>query len=375
MKMKQSTTKRLSFLLALAMTISLTACGGTGNKPSDPQLASSASSSAPESIAPTEDTSEPESQPNEPANSVTITDQAGREVVIEGTVNNIVSGYYISSSAGIALGLTDKLVGIEAKAASRPIYTMAAPQLLELPNVGTAKEFNLEGCIALEPDLVILPKRLKDSAETMAELGIPVLLVNPESHEGLVEMIVLIGKATGTEEQADKLIAYYEDELSAVEAIKKDITEKPVVYMAGNAAYLFTAPKDMYQSSLIETAGGINAAAEIDGDSWTDVSYEQIVAMNPDVIVIPAEASYSKDDVLGDAQLSDITAIKEGRVYQMPTDFEAWDSPVPSATLGVRWLLSVLHEDIYPLETLQADAAHFYREFYGIEIDTALVGK
>lgn len=82
---------------------------------------------------------------------VTVTDQAGRDVTIEAQPTRLVSGYYISTSALIALGLQDSLVGIEAKAASRPIYQLSAPQLLELPSVGSAKEFDLEGCAALEP--------------------------------------------------------------------------------------------------------------------------------------------------------------------------------------------------------------------------------
>ncbi len=304
-----------------------------------------------------------------------VTDQAGREVSMQGPVERIVSGYYIASSACIALGLQDKLVGIEAKAASRPIYTLAAAKLLDLPNVGTAKEFNLEGCIALQPDLVILPIRLRDSAETMTELGIPVILVNPESHQGLVDMIALIGQATGTQERADSLIQYYDKALAETEGLTEPLPEGPTVYMAGNSAYLSTTPKDMYQATLIKAAGGINAARDMDGDSWTEVSYEQLIAMNPDVIVIPAEATYTQEDILTDAQLKDITAVKEGRIYQMPTAFEAWDSPVPSCVLGTKWMLYALHEDIYPLASLQADAAAFYQQFYGVDIDTALIGK
>lgn len=71
---------------------------------------------------------------------VTVTDQLGREVVIQQEPQKIVSGYYISSSLLIALGQAERMVGIEAKADSRPIYSLAAPKLLELPNVGTAKE-------------------------------------------------------------------------------------------------------------------------------------------------------------------------------------------------------------------------------------------
>ena len=80
---------------------------------------------------------------------VTVTDQAGREVTIEKEPESIVSGYYISTSLLLALGLKDKVTGIEAKADKRPIYKLAAPEFLELPNVGTAKEFDLLNSIHL----------------------------------------------------------------------------------------------------------------------------------------------------------------------------------------------------------------------------------
>ena len=97
----------------------------------------------------------------------------------------------------IALGQQDKLVGVEAKADSRPIYSLAAPELLELPSVGTAKEFDLEGCAALEPDLVVLPLKLKDTVSALEELGIPVLLANPEDLTLLRQTIEMLGGSHG----------------------------------------------------------------------------------------------------------------------------------------------------------------------------------
>src|SRR3712207_9070866 len=38
------------------------------------------------------------------------------------------------------------------------------------------------------------------------------------------------------------------------------------VYMASNSSYLETAPDTMYQASLIQLAGGTNAAAQLEGD-------------------------------------------------------------------------------------------------------------
>jgi iron complex transport system substrate-binding protein len=287
----------------------------------------------------------------------------------------IVSGFYISSSICIALGLADRLVGIEARANSRPIYALAAPHLLDLPDIGTARNFNLEACLALEPDLVILPLRLRDSADILMQLGIPVLLVNPEDHENLVDMISMIGDLTGTRAAADRLISYYHEALSAITALTGELTDLPTVYLCGLGNYLTTVSSGMYQATLINAAGGVNIAADLQGDSWVSVSYEQLILMNPDVIVIPAEASYSKEDILSDAQLTELRAIREGRVFQMPRDFEAWDSPVPSGILGIKWLLSVLHGSVYSMESFQMDAAAFYKEFYKVEIDTGLIGK
>ena len=94
---------------------------------------------------------------------LTVTDQLGREVTIETEPKTLASGYYISTSLLIALGVQDELVGVEAKADKRTIYSLSAPELQSLPSIGTAKEFDLEGCAALTPDLVIVPAKLKDS--------------------------------------------------------------------------------------------------------------------------------------------------------------------------------------------------------------------
>ena len=145
--------KILSLLLCLVMLLSLTACGRTGeNETSVPETTVS-ETTVPETTVP--ETTVPEESVPLSHYPITVTDQAGREVTIEEEPQRLVSGYYISTSALIALDLEEKLVGIEAKADKRAIYKLSAPGLIELPNVGTAKEFDLEGCAALEPDLVI----------------------------------------------------------------------------------------------------------------------------------------------------------------------------------------------------------------------------
>lgn len=301
------------------------------------------------------------------AEPVVLTDMAGREVSIEAVPERIVSGYYISTSTLIALGLSDKLVGIEAKADKRPIYKLSAPQLIELPNVGTAKEFNPEGCLALEPDLVILPLKLKSAAQTLEELGIPVLLVNPESQEQLMEMIALLGDATGTADRAGELADYIQTQQAALAELLAD-ADAPTVYLGGNSALLSTAGQAMYQSDMIVHAGGVNVAAEIQDTYWVDISYEQLLAWDPEYIILASDASYTAEDVLADENLKDCTAVKNGNVYHLPSDVESWDSPVPSGFLGSCWMASVLHGDLITESDCTAWINEFYGTFYGFTL-------
>ena len=61
---------------------------------------------------------------------ITITDHAGREVVIEEEPETIISGYYITTSMLIGLGQADKLVGVENTPEKRPVYGLGAPEIL-----------------------------------------------------------------------------------------------------------------------------------------------------------------------------------------------------------------------------------------------------
>ena len=295
---------------------------------------------------------------------VTLTDQAGREVTIQEEPQRIVSGYYISTSALIALGLQDKLVGIEAKAAKRPIYQRSAPQLIDLPNVGTAKEFDLEGCAALEPDLVILPLKLKDAAKTLEDLGFPVLLVNPEDQAQLEEMISLIAAATNSQSSAQALLDFTAAQEALLEKTLEG-TRTPSVYLAGNSALLSTAGDAMYQSDMIRLAGGVNAAAELTDTYWVEASYEQLLAWDPDYILLASDAGYTVEDVLADPNLADCAAVKNGNVFKMPGKAEAWDSPVPSGILGAVWLANLLHPEAFTEEDCAEVIDEYYETFYG----------
>jgi len=353
--------KFLALLLAFLMLFSMTACSETEVAEQTGQT---------EQIEEAHDHDHEKEGEYEVADFIyyptTVTDQADRKVMIRKAPERIVSGYYISTSTLMAMGLEDKLVGIEAKADKRPIYSLAAPELIELPNVGTAKEFDLEGCIALEPDLVILPMKLKDAAASLEELEIPVLLVNPESRVLLNGMINLFAEVFNCAEKAEALDEFTTNQVTYLQqTVGKE--EKPGVYLAGNSSLLSTAGDAMYQSDLIELAGGVNVAAELTDTYWAEVSYEQVLAWNPEYIILASDASYTVEDVLADPALADCAAVANGNVYQMPGSTEAWDSPIAGGVLGAVWMASVLHSELVTEADVTDSAQSFYELFYGFQ--------
>ncbi|WP_458408241.1 ABC transporter substrate-binding protein [Anaerotignum sp.] len=328
----------IAFLMAMLMVISAAACGNA--EPAETV------------------------QNAEGAYPVIITDHADREVTIEEEPQTIISGYYITTSMLIGLGQAEKLVGVENTPEKRPVYGLSAPNILELPTLGTVKEFDLEKCAAIDPDLVILPYKLKDITPSLEQLGIPVLVVKPETQELLAETIAMLGVATGCTGKVVEMQTFIDEKLAELEIALAD-TESPSVYLGGNSSLLSTAGTEMYQHCLIENAGGSNVAAELTDTYWAEISYEQLLAWDPEYIILAADASYSVEDVLNDKVLANCTAVKNGNVYRIPNAIECWDSPVPGSVLGSLWLATVLHGDVYAMEQYEAAVTEFYETFYG----------
>lgn len=295
-----------------------------------------------------------------------VRDQVGRELHFDAPAERIVSCYCISTATLVALGLEDKLVGIEMKADSRPLYALAAPQIVSLPAVGSGKGVNIEEIAALNPDVVILPKKLREEAGALEVLGIPTVVVNPESQEEFEACVALLGQVCGAEEAAGALLNRYREMTAAVEDAVAGC-DRPSVYIAAGSDFLTTYPSGLYQSDLIEIAGGVNVAAELDGDAKAAIGVEQLLAWNPDYIFIVADADYGVEDVACDARFAALSAVRNGRICAFPADIEAWDYPTPSSVLGQLYMASVLHPEQVSAETFLAEATAFYADVFGFD--------
>lgn len=307
-------------------------------------------------------------QPNNiPASGTEVTDQLGRQVSIPKDVKRIASPYSIANSLVIALGAKDKIVGIEMNGEKNVIYQKADPGLTQLPGIGSGRTLNLEECVKLKPDLVILPSRMQEEVEKLEQQNIAVIAINPEDLDSLQETIMLVGKAIGAEAKANDLVSFYEEKINMVKDITKNISSSPGVYLAGKEP-LATCTKEMYQHFLINLAGGTNVAQEIEQGFWANVSQEQVMKWQPDVIFIVQYAGYGPEELLQDIKWQAVPAVQNNRVYLFPSKIEPWDYPTPAAVLGILWATHTLHPELYDRSSLENDVVSFYEKFYGFKM-------
>lgn len=301
---------------------------------------------------------------------ITIVDQAGREVALEKPAEKVVSGYYIATSTLIGLGQKDKLVGVEMKADKRMIYKKAAPQVVDLPAMGNKKSFNVEECAKAKPDVVFLPNSLSSYIDQLEELGMKVIILNPETMSDYDEAVKIIATVTGAKDEADAYFTY-RDELET-KYLKQDMDQEKLVYFAGSEL-LEASGEHMFQGELIKKAGGSNVIKEGKDTTWMKINKEELLKQNPAYIFVENKGA-DFNGFYTDPAYQDITAVKEKQVYEFPSKLETWDTPNLSSCLGELYMASILYPEKITQDDVIKEAQTFYQKFYQISVTAKDLG-
>lgn len=301
----------------------------------------------------------------------TITDQAGREVTLPLEVNRVVTTWRPCTFLVYAVGGEDKIVGIDEGSTKAPFTTAVYPEIANIAQVGDKKSgINVEAVVATKPDVVFVwsGEGTDTLIEQLEQQGIPTVVIIPESADDMKKATLLIGEIIGCSEQAEKVIKYYDDTLVMVAERLKDVpeAEKKTVYLAGAYGVLSSCGADFYQHYLVDKAGGINVAAELQG-GWKDVSAEQLVAWNPEVIIVDPYCKETVEDAVKmNPGLQSITAVQNKAVYSFPKVGQ-WSFPIPQSAMGVLWLSQSLYPDKFADIDFAAEADQYYEEFFGVK--------
>jgi iron complex transport system substrate-binding protein len=257
-------------------------------------------------------------EPSEAPAGVSITDMTGREITLAEPATRVVALSAADCEVLYAVGAGDLLVG-------RGEFCDYPADVLEIPAVQSGAETNLEQVIALKPQ-VLLMSSMAQTEEQVAQLeaaGIAVVVSDAQDIEGVYSSIAMIGALTGHDAEAAEVVESMKTTFDALTARAGELAGKSVYFEVSPLQYgLWTAGKGTFMDEIAAMLGLKNVFADVTG--WAEISEEQVLAANPDLIVTVTmyfgDGPKPVDEILARAGWQDVTAVKNGDILNLPNN-------------------------------------------------------
>lgn len=310
-----------------------------------------------------------------------ITDMAGRKVTVP-TAENIESVFSAGPVAAIFLYMVvpDKLLGwnYELNDVEKSIIL---DKYQDLPNFGMGDAVNYEAVIAANPTIAINSGKINDTmvsdCDALSEsLGIPVVAVDNELNNS-AEAFRFMGELLGVEDHAEELAQYAEQVFTDINALSDIPEEKKVsVYFGNGEDSLETAPRGSQHAQILDAINAVNVAdLELGDGSRVQISAEQLLAWDPDVIVVNGEPKADKsgnsaaEDILSNPDYASLKAVEDQKVYGTPNAPFSWvDRPAgPNRLIGMRWFSALIYPEYIKCD-INEEIHKFFDLFYHVDL-------
>lgn len=310
-----------------------------------------------------------------------ITDMAGRKVTVP-TAENIESVFSAGPVAAIFLYMVapDKLLGwnYELNDVEKSIIL---DKYQDLPNFGMGDAVNYEAVIAANPTIAINSGKINDAmvsdCDALSEsLGIPVVAVDNELNNS-AEAFRFMGELLGVEDHAEELAQYAEQVFTDINALLDIPEEKKVsVYFGNGEDSLETAPRGSQHAQILDVINAVNVAdLELGDGSRVQISAEQLLAWDPDVIVVNGEPKADKsgssaaEDILSNPDYASLKAVQDQKVYGTPNAPFSWvDRPAgPNRLIGMRWFSALIYPEYIKCD-INEEIHKFFDLFYHVDL-------
>lgn len=310
-----------------------------------------------------------------------ITDMAGRKVTVP-TAENIESVFSAGPVAAIFLYMVapDKLLGwnYELNDVEKSIIL---DKYQDLPNFGMGDAVNYEAVIAANPTIAINSGKINDAmvsdCDALSEsLGIPVVAVDNELNNS-AEAFRFMGELLGVEDHAEELAQYAEQVFTDINVLSDIPEEKKVsVYFGNGEDSLETAPRGSQHAQILGAINAVNVAdLELGDGSRVQISAEQLLAWDPDVIVVNGEPKADKsgnsaaEDILSNPDYASLKAVQDQKVYGTPNAPFSWvDRPAgPNRLIGMRWFSALIYPEYIKCD-INEEIHKFFDLFYHVDL-------
>ena len=309
-----------------------------------------------------------------------ITDSAGRNITIYKPIKRVVVFNSETVETMRSLNASDKIVGVCKYAIQNDLFF---PEFKNLTNVGSVWSPNYEEVLKCQPDTVFLYATVSVSycdeiEKTLKELdpSITVIRFDCFKPSSYAEEVSKLGYILEREEEAEDLIDFYESFLHQIYDKVEGISEenRTRVYIEAWRPY-HTAGNGSGWHEKVELVGGYNIFSDFSG--YFDVDAEEVARRNPDVIIRIAkeeggydtsdvtELSDLRDEIMSRPELSEVSAVKNRRVYVISTDILGGVRHFVGMGYIAKWLYPEMFSDLNPEEIHR----QYLVEFQGLSED------
>jgi iron complex transport system substrate-binding protein len=275
---------------------------------------------------------------------INLTDGLSRTITLEGVPQRIVSLAPSNTEILYAIGAGSLLVG-------RDEFSNYPEEALSLPIVGGSwGDYDSEAILALYPDLVLAAEiNPPELVQSLEKLGLTVfLLPNPTDINGIYQILETAAQLTGRQAETAVLVESLKHRVEAVTSKTSTISERPNVFYEldstePNAPY--TAGAGTFVDLLIGMAGGSNVGSVLDS-SWAQISLEQLVVMDPDIILLGDSAyGVTPEAVAARPGWESIAAVKNGNIFPFNDDLVS--RPGPRMVDGLEALAKLIQPEVF----------------------------
>ena len=214
---------------------------------------------------------------NSASAAVVAVDASGGQVTLAAPARRVISLAPHATELLFAAGAGDDVVGVLSPA-DWP------PEAANRPRVGDSGAINLEGILALRPDLVVTwPYLAPTQVERLRAMGIPVYLSNPRTVDAIAGDIERLGALTGHVDVSGRTAAAFRTRVAAARDRVAGTTRVRVFYEIWHQP-LMTINGDHMIDDVIRRCGGSNIFANVSSLAPL-VSLESVIARRPDVVL------------------------------------------------------------------------------------------
>lgn len=308
-------------------------------------------------------------------------DDAGRRVEIPIRIDRVMAA---GSPAAVLLYAIapEKMVGWVTAPGERAKAFIAQPYR-DLPAhgrlTGRGGAANIETVLAMRPDIVVDVGTVDGAYASLADrvqkqTGIPYVLIAGR-FANTVETLRKTGDLLGKPERAEELENYAQGALrrlnDAIAAVPA--SERPRVYYGRGPGGLETGLAGSINMEVLDAVGAANVAASAGTGGLANVSIEQVLSWNPDVILTLDPAFHQS--VRKNPLWAGIKAVDDGRIYRAPTLPFGWFDTPPGVNrlMSASWLASILYPSHIDID-LRRETREFYRLFYHVDATDEQLG-